>query len=453
MPGQFMIDEEKHEERVDGPEDSNQRLLQRPVFILVCWMALLLIAAPFLGINWFNPGDLSYREAMYYHGIGVSAWMVLVLVAAGSTLKPYKPIVYSIIGVGSVSSGLLVGIGGAMVGQEGISLASVVITVGMVVGDLTALISVLLLLYDLWTSRGLADKILARSALIVALASLSLSTPLGHLAGMVQDFGEGFPPFAFHLSLIGAKAEDVLGGYIGSHSHEIIAALLAAMILVPAVIYRGKQKPWQNIFERAGCAIIILSTIVQTAIYQYSAWWAWEPSTLFESGPNGMPLDDVVLAILGIGMLLLSLTFLPIAGDKVSEVNKSRRAFRSAIAILAFTFIISIVGLGIYIEFHEAFFGGGEGSAPGVVNDLAYIRGHILFGFMILPALFAASLAGLQLPSYRRGILASLITISAGVLGGLGMYFWTFYLNSTLMEVCYFVAVLSLLSSLVLPAL
>ena len=220
-------------------ELANQRIqiknyCRLPVAILVCWMALLLLIAPFLGINWFNPGDLSYREAMYYHGIGISAWMVLVLVAAALTLKPYKRAVYSSIGLGSVSSGLLVGIGGAMVVQEGISPGSVILTIGMVLGDLAALTSVLLFLYELWISRGLADKILARSALIVALASLSLSTPLGHLAGMVQDFGDRFPPFAFHLSLIGANAEDVLGSYIGSHSHEAIAAMLAAMLLVPA---------------------------------------------------------------------------------------------------------------------------------------------------------------------------------------------------------------------------
>jgi hypothetical protein len=442
-----MIDEEKYEGRIGQPKDSNQKPLRLPIVILVCWMALLLLIAPFLGINWFNPGDLSYREAMYYHGIGISAWMVLVLVAAALTLKPYKRVVYSAIGLGSVSSGLLVGIGGAMVGQEGISPGSVILTIGMVLGDLTALTSVLLLLYDLWISRGLTDKILARSALIVALASLSLSTPLGHLAGIVQDFGDSFPPFVFHLSLIGAKAEDVLSSYIGSHSHEAIAAMLAAMLLVPAIIYRGNQKPWQNIFEKVGCAVILLSTIAQTAIYQYSAWWGWAPPTLFESGPNGMPLDDVVLSMLGTGMLLLLLSFFPFASDSALGAYKSQRAFRSTIAILALTFIISIVGLGIYIEFHEGFFGGGAGSAPGVVNDLAYIRGHILFGFMILPALFATSLASLRFQPTMRNILASWVTISAAVLGGLGMYLWTFYLNPTLMGACYFVAVLSLLSS------
>jgi hypothetical protein len=49
-------------------------------------MTLLLLAAPYLGINWFTPGDLSYREVMYYHGVGISAWMVLILVAGMNAL-------------------------------------------------------------------------------------------------------------------------------------------------------------------------------------------------------------------------------------------------------------------------------------------------------------------------------------------------------------------------------
>ena len=83
-----MIDEEKYEGRIGQPKDSNQKPLRLPVAILVCWMALLLLIAPFLGINWFNPGDLSYREAMYYHGIGISAWMVLVPSLANLRLPP-----------------------------------------------------------------------------------------------------------------------------------------------------------------------------------------------------------------------------------------------------------------------------------------------------------------------------------------------------------------------------
>lgn len=442
------MDAERYIEKGSLLKGSNQTFLRRPAAILICWMTLLLLAAPFFGITWFTPGDLSYREAMYYHGIGISAWMVLILVAASLASKPNKTSINSAISLGSVASGLLAGVGGILMRQEGVSPGTIIIIAGMVLGDLTALTVILLLLYDLWTSRGMANKVFARSTLIIALASLSLSTPLGHLAGMVQDFGDSFPLFALHLSLVEAKAEDVLGGYIGSHSHEIIAAILAAALLMPAIIYKGNLKPWQNMLDKAGCAIILISTIAQTVIYQYSAWFAWVPPTLFEAGPNGMPLDDIVLTILGIGMLLLLLTFLPVAGDKILEAYKSQRAFRSAIALLALTFIISIVGLGIYIEFHEEFFGGGEGSAPGVVNDLSYIRGHIVFGFMILPALFAASLAGLRLPPSKRGILASWVTILTAILGGLGMYLWTFYLNSTLIEVCYYAAVLALVAVL-----
>lgn len=444
---------EKYIENGSSLKGSSQTSSRLPVAVLICWMAFLLFAAPFFGINWFTPGDLSYREAMYYHGIGISAWMVLILVAASLTLKPHKARIDLAINLGSVSSGILAGIGGVLIRQEGISPGTIIIILGMILGDLTALTVILLLVYDLWISRGMANKIFARSTLIIAIASLSLSTPLGHLAGMVQDFGDRFPLFVLHLNLIGAKAEDVLGGYIGSHSHEIIAAFFAAVLLMPAIIYKGNLKPWQSMLEKAGCAFILISTIAQTMIYQYSAWFAWEPPTLFESGPNGMPLDDIVLTVLGSGMLLLLLTFLPFAGDKILDAYKSQRAFRSVIALLALTFILSIIGLGIYIEFHEEFFGGGEGSAPGVINDLSYIRGHIVFGFMMLPALLSASLACLQLPSSKKGNLTSWIAISASVLGGFGVYLWTIYLNPTMIEVGYYATVLALMAVIAMFAL
>ena len=54
--------------------------------------------------------------------------------------------------------------------------------------------------------------------------------------------------------------------------------------------------------------------------------------------------------------------------------------------------MVSVVLLGVYIEFHEEFFGHGEGDAPGATNCLAYIRAHMLFGFMVIPMMLAVLL-------------------------------------------------------------
>ncbi len=159
-----------------------------------------------------------------------------------------------------------------------------------------------------------------------------------------------------------------------------------------------------------------------------------------------MPLDDIILTIFGIGMLFLLPMFLPIMTEKTTKAIASYGPFlRTVLAFLFITFLVSIVSLGIYIEFHEGFFGGGEGNAPGVVNDLAFIRGHLLFGFMILPVLLVGLLClkGQEVPK-KVSNLASLIAIFTALLGSAGMYFWTFHLDATLMKWCYSAALLAL---------
>ena len=413
--------------------------------VLLGWIFLLMLVAPLLGIQWFNRGDFEYREAMYYHGIGISAWMLLILLSTRIMLKPLGSKATTAINFGSVTAGFLAGVGGALIRQEGVSQGTAVITIGMVLADITAWIVIALLARDTWFSGGRVNKLLERSTLIVALISMSLATPLGHLAGMVQDFSGNFPLFTLHVAIIGAKADDVLNGYIGSHSHEVLAAFFAAVLVIPIINDFRERKPWQRDVEKIGLIIILIATVAQTALYQYSAWFVWQPPTLFASGPNGMPLDDVILTIFGIGMLLLLPMFLPIMTEKTTKAIASYEpSIRTALAFLFITFLVSIVSLGIYIEFHEGFFGGGEGNAPGVVNDLAFIRGHLLFGFMILPTLFVGLLCLKGRVQKKVSNLASRIAIFTALLGSAGMYFWTFHLDATLMKWCYSAALLAL---------
>ena len=412
--------------------------------VLLGWIFLLMLVAPLLGLQWFNPGDFEYREAMYYHGIGISAWMLLILVSARLMLKPLGSTATTAINFGSVTAGFLAGVGGALIKQEGISNGTVVITIGMVLADITAWIVIALLARDTWLSGGRVNKLLERSALIAALVSMSLATPLGHLAGMAQDFSGNFPLFTLHVATIGAKADDVLNGYIGSHSHEVLAAFFAAVLVIPIINDFRERRPWQSTVEKIGLVTVLIATVAQTALYQYSAWLVWQPPTLFASGPNGMPLDDVILTIFGIGMLLLLPMFLPIMTEKTTKAIASYEpSIRTALAILFITFLVSIVGLGIYIEFHEGFFGGGEGNAPGVVNDLAFIRGHLLFGFMILPVLLVGLLCLKGQVPKKISTLASWIAIFTALLGSAGMYFWTFHLDATPMKLCYGAALLA----------
>jgi hypothetical protein len=406
----------------------------------------LLIAAHVLGVKWFELGDFGYREAMYYHGIGISAWMLLILVSTRTMLKPLGSKAMALINFSAVTAGLLAGVGGALIRQEGLSQGTPVMIAGMVLADITAWLVIILFARDVWFSRvstGSTDKLLERYTLIIALVSMSLATPLGHLAGMVQDFGQKFSIFSLHVAMIGAKPDDVLSSYITSHSHEVLAAFFVAVLLIPIISDFETRKPPQRYIERVGLVIVLIATVAQTAIYQYSACLAWGPPTLFESGPNGMPLDDVALTILGVGILMLLPTFFYATAKKAGAIASYQPTVEKTVAFLFLTYIVSVLCLGVYIEFHEGFFGGGESTALGGLNDLAFIRGHLLFGFMILPVLLVGMLSLKGLIPKKVGILASLIAILTAVLGSTGMYFWTFHLDATVIKWCYGIAVLS----------
>ena len=55
-------------------------------------------------------------------------------------------------------------------------------------------------------------------------------------------------------------------------------------------------------------------------------------------------------------------------------------------------FAVAVIGVGVFIEFHEGFFGHGEGTAPGVLNAKDYIRAHFVYGFIMIPMLFVSIL-------------------------------------------------------------
>jgi len=50
----------------------------KTVSLISFWAGLLLIMSPVLGIKWFGPGNMGWREVMYYHGAMISAWMLII---------------------------------------------------------------------------------------------------------------------------------------------------------------------------------------------------------------------------------------------------------------------------------------------------------------------------------------------------------------------------------------
>ena len=402
------------------------------IAILSAWSGLMFVLYALIAVSWFHLGDFSFRTAMVYHGILIPAWMMLAL--AYSRHIEHSDFIRKLLGTGAVSASILTGIGSALIRDQGFSLGTGIQVTGMILAEITVLAIIIESFWHHFRTPQNGINATAWWTVSIGLVGLSLATPLGHLAGAVKDLGEKFPIFVKHVALLGLTPKDVVSGYIGSHSHQILAAFLAAGFALP-LIRKSFGKPDVVYFmEKIGLFVMTVATIVQVALYQYCAWFGWEPPDLFSNGPNGLPLDDFVLVVLGLGMLLLIPSLL--AKDKKTFTPEDYSQFiRGIVTILLIAWMISVVALGLYIEFHEQYFGHGEGNALGVLKDLAYIRAHLLFGFMIIPMLLGALLNGNLLNTKRQKWFIAGFTILVVITGFIGTFVWTFFLNSLILKI------------------
>jgi hypothetical protein len=400
--------------------------IDKTVSLISLWAALLLIGYSFLGVKWFETGDMGWREVMYYHGILISAWMLLLLACLkylpiNSVLSKWQPLVC----LACLAAAVLSGIGGSLIHAEGLSFGRILQVLGMVFADLAAITTIILLAYSGKTLGSNEANKLALWTVVIVLAAISLATPLGHLAGAIKDVGDKIPALGTHAKLIGAEQDKAVEGYIGSHSHQIVAAFVVGACILPLVSIRSTARRWANNLMVLGIGVILAATIGQAALYQYSAWFGWEPPTLFESGPNGMPLDDLLLSIVAIGPLLAIPAVWIYRNGEAFERKFSLS--RNKLVYLAFlSYVATMIGLGLYIEFHEGFFGGGdpESGASGVANDLSYIRAHLLYGCMVVPLLL-----GILLNLRKSSGLIVALTLAVIIAGISGVFFWTFSLR------------------------
>ncbi len=384
--------EKEIKERFDGAK--TVAFLDFAIFFAVCWIVVALILSPLFRVHWFSPGDFSYSGAMYYHGIMVPVLILLFLLTQKVlSLKLANSRIYS---AGAILSVLLVGLGSIFNAGEGISFAAIVQIIGMAMTDFLGITLVAALaIFALKNSKtgkiGIAFWLLFSSIIAILLAA-----PLGHLAGWFLDVGvKSFPGSSILLDTIRVTPDEFQEGLVGSHSHLIVAALLCGLAAVTAICFQDQScADWKKRVSILGLWVTFVSLLLATVIYVFSALTGWEPPAFFTSGPNGIPLDDLVLTAGEIGILLL---IVGLSGVKTGSKQKSSSFFQNGLRLAVFTaWIFGFVGavvLGIYIEFHEIFYGAGAPPAPGALNDSVFIRAHLLFPFFMLPIIVTVLLA------------------------------------------------------------
>ena len=419
---------------------AHEQTIDRVAVGIISWAAILLFAYPATGGAWFVPGNFEWRDAMSYHGVVISAWMLLNLglLRRAKRLRWFAKVCLPLC-FGAIAASLLSGLGGLLIRTPGMSVGVILQIAGMFVGDLVGIGTLILTLQMLRAKPAKTNRLVLIS-LAVCLAGIALATPLGHLAGAIRDLGDHASFVSTHAKMIGLSATEALDFYVGSHSHQIVSAFLCCAMLIPFLERKDEVKGFA-ILVPVAILFATASNVAQIGLYQYSAWAGWEPPDLFTSGPNGMPLDDVILSVLGFSLLLLVPPLLAhkytVNGAAPTDSSKNR-----VLALVYLSYLVTMVGLGVYIEFHEQLFGGAAPSsgAAWVNNDLSFIRAHLIYGCMLVP-LMMSLLVNLH-DSDRLGRLALVAVVC---LGTVGVFVWTFYLRPLPLEISLYCAVVSLL--------
>lgn len=399
----------------------------RPALVVVAaWIALALTLSLGLGVDWPAVGDFDDRTILRYHALMVPLLvMVYLLVVETLEVSGLRKPLY---GGAAVVAVALAGPAGLFIRPGRLSLGTLVQVAGMTLTDILGVVLIASLV-----RTAFRRKVRASAALwlvVGSLAAVLLAAPFGHLAGWGVDLGlASFPGVPAWARAAGMSLEGFQEGLVGSHSHLIVAATLSGLVALAAVVlgYESAQGG-KKTMSRVGAVVALVGLAAAAALYVVSALVGWNPPAVFVSGlhrENGMPLDDVILVLTGVGWVLLLMGAATAPAGLRRGVDSGVKAAMVLNVLFGF---VAAVGVGVYIEFHETFFGGGELPAPGALHDQAYIRAHMVYAFMLLPMVLAFLLAqrpagrgrpwsrwcaGLALVGMTLGLLGELVWVGA----------------------------------------
>jgi len=364
---------------------------------LAGWLGVVLLGSLVLHIQWFGTGDFSWREAMAYHAVLVPCWMLLLFgYVRWSRLRiSWKRTVR----VCSILGSILVAAGAAMIKKEGFSVGTLLLVPGLFCAELTALIILFTAFVARFRKQLSEVSALGWWTVTIGLVGMSLATTWGHYVGLAKDFSAFAVELAQRVKEMGLTPEKI-DAFLGSHSHEMVASFLAAAFAIPFLRKEWYQARWTDKVAQLGLWILLATTLGEILLYQYCGWKVWEPPTLFAQGPRGIPLDDFLLILQTCGFLLLIPRWLSKWSTDGKEVFVDIRHLLLIIAVIAYAFIVVIKG--IEIETHSFFYN----TKIGQESVEKYVRGHLLFGFLLLPIVLA-TLA--NLPPIRLQPLGSLL--------------------------------------------
>ncbi|HYA00158.1 MAG TPA: hypothetical protein VEK76_07375 [Candidatus Binatia bacterium] len=397
---------------------------KRLAFFVIAWMIAFSLGSILISNPFESEPSASatpdFWHVMYLHGLLIAMVGLLGLMAC-QVLSLRSAHVRLWITIGVVVATLADGIGGIfdtrIPGAEAAMWTQIV--------GFFALDEILLMLIAGMVIEAIRKAPAARSlafwVALAASASMLAAALMGHLAGWLLEFGAWPAPLAAYLKFQGLDLGTFTANLVGSHSHDMVVAVMALLVAVAArqfgMVGFGRAA---RTASRVGLTMVGAGIAGTTVMYLAMGFTTWGPPTLFQSGANnGIAGDDIVTGMtvmLGGLVTLVSLA----AGRGLF------RPLRVAAATAWMASFATVVVGGYLIELHESFFGQGDPKAAGAANDAVFTWLHQDVGFFLLPTVVLIMLVVQRYIEPRlRARLAA--TTAAGItVTFIGAMLWVF---------------------------
>jgi hypothetical protein len=279
-----------------------------------------------------------------------------------------------------------------------------------------------------WRRRAQHARTLPFWAAAIATASMLIAALMGHLAGWILEFGNTPGWIDRYARYIGIDRQTWTDNLVGSHSHQMVVAVMALIVALLAQQFRSRQLgSTGRRLAQAGLVSVAGGTIAMTGVYVAAAFSSWGPPTWFSShgGTNGIASDDVITGVFVMTGGLLVIAVHALAGSHTLAALRSRPLSLAALWTWTLSFATVAVA-GYAIELDETYFGAGNPKAAGAAKDAVFTWIHQDIGLFLLPALTLLMLIVERLIARRHHATIALATAAGSTIAFLGTIIFVF---------------------------
>ncbi len=399
------------------------------VFFVIGWLILFSIGSVFVSNPFASEmsasANIDYWHVMYLHGLLVGMVGLLALLTCGVLQLRSMHTRMWIVG-GVLFMTVLTAVGGIFDRRvPGAEVAMWVQIFGFFALDEICIVLLLGMLGE-WRSGAPNARTLPYVSAFLAAGSMFVAAVMGHLAGWILEFGNSPSIIGTYASAVGDKIDDFEANLVGSHSHDMVVAVMALSVSIAAVQFgyhalHGRARS----IAQLGLALVAVGVVLMTVMYVVMAFTSWGPPTLFQSadGTNGIAGDDIVTGVfvmLG-GLITLIAVVIGDARMRLLAAAPVRLATLWAWVLLFATVVIA----GYSIELNETYFGAGD-KAPGAANDAVFTWLHQDLGLFLMPALVLVMLAVARFVVPRHQGTIGWVTIAGTTVTFLGGMLFVF---------------------------